>query len=50
MNKDSYRRSRKETIELMKSFDKTSESETREKRQSVKCWRGGCVLENEVWS
>lgn len=37
MNKDSCRRSRKERIELVKSFDRTSESETREKRQSVGC-------------
>ena len=52
MNKDSCRRSRKERIELVKSFDKASESETREKRQSVKCWRSGCVVEDEdeVWS
>lgn len=52
MNKDSCRRSRKERIELVKSFDRTSESETREKRQSVKCWRSSCVVEDEdeVWS
>lgn len=48
MNKDSCR-SRKEIIKLVKSFDRTSESETREKRQSVKCWRCGCVVEDEVW-
>ena len=50
MNKDSCRRSRKERIELVKSFDKASESETREKRQSVKCWRSGCVVKDGVWS